>query len=61
MRFLASVASIVIFIVWLGKTGTEEGLIKVDKYKYQSMELQNVPDPSINGEYLVKTTSLWQW
>lgn len=57
VSFLASVASIVIFILWIGKTGTEEGLVKVDKYEYQSMELEDVQDPSINGMYGVKTSS----
>lgn len=57
LGFLASVASIVIFILWIGKTGTEEGLVKVDKYEYQSMELEDVQDPSINGSFGVKTSS----
>ncbi|MBU1014537.1 MAG: hypothetical protein KKG99_16180 [Bacteroidetes bacterium] len=57
VAFLISFASIVVFIIWIGKTGTEKGLIKVDKYKYQSRELQNVANPSLNGEYEVKTTS----
>ena len=57
VAFLISFASIVVFIIWIGKTGTEKGLIKVDKYEYQSKQLQNVADPSLNGEYVVKTTS----
>ncbi|PKP34704.1 MAG: hypothetical protein CVU00_05620 [Bacteroidetes bacterium HGW-Bacteroidetes-17] len=57
LAFLISVASIVVFIIWLGKTGTEKGLIKVDKYEYQPLALEDVPDPSIIGEYVVKTTS----
>lgn len=55
--FLASVASFVLFIIWLGGTGTEKGLVKIDKYEYAPMEIGGVEDPSLNGTYTVKTTS----
>lgn len=54
---ISSIASIVVFVLWIGKTGTEEGLVKVDKYEYEPMEIEGVDDPSLDGEYAVKTTS----
>ncbi len=57
LALIGSVASIVVFILWIGKTGTEKGLTKVKKYEQQiSMQL-DAPNPSLDGSFAVKTTS----
>ena len=57
LALIGSIASIVVFILWIGKTGTEEGLTKVKMYEQQiSMQL-DAPNPSLDGSFTVKTTS----
>ncbi len=57
LALIGSVASIVVFILWIGKTGTEEGLTKVKKYEQENSMQLDAPNPSLDGSFAVKTTS----
>ncbi len=57
ISFMISIASVILFIIWIGKTGTEEGLIKVEKYEQLAVKHLDLPDPSLNGDYKIKTLS----
>ncbi len=57
LALIGSIASFVVFILWIGETGTEEGLVKVKKYEQETAMQLEAPDPSLDGNFVVKTTS----